>query len=192
MASPKFRKDCLCLVIDEAHAISEWGTEDFRADYADIGLLRSRLAPGTPIVAASATLPPDVILDIQQKLTLTTDCARVAISNAKPNVALSVCTIKFPEDSFADLVGLIPAGATTRADIPVTLVYVNNRTDAEDIQDVLRAHLPDSIPASAVEFYHRYVDQTEKESILARLRTGELRIVGCTDALGWVSCDLFI
>ena len=33
LASPAFRKHIIQLVIDEAHAISEWGTDDFRPEY---------------------------------------------------------------------------------------------------------------------------------------------------------------
>lgn len=134
-ADAKFRQRVICLVIDEVHAISEWGTDDFRPEFASIGSLRPRFPPGTPILAASATLPTDVILDIQEKLGLPADCARVMLSNAKPNVALSVRRMKHPEDTMADLLCLLPPTAARPSDIPVTLIYVNGRTDAEDIQD---------------------------------------------------------
>lgn len=43
-------------VIDEAHCISEWGS-DFRPDYARLGELRS-MFPNTKILGMSATIPP--------------------------------------------------------------------------------------------------------------------------------------
>lgn len=186
-----FRDNCICKVVDEAHAVTEWGTDDFRPEYARIGTLRARLLPGTPILAASATLPEALIRDLQQKLGLDNDCARVMVSNAKPNVALSVRIIQHPEDSMADLLTLIPHDASTADDIPITIIYVNGRTDAEDIQDILRAALPESISCHAVEFYHRNISEERKSYILDRMRLGEIRIVPVTDALGWVSLTRF-
>ncbi|KAJ7579542.1 P-loop containing nucleoside triphosphate hydrolase protein [Mycena floridula] len=42
LRAPKFRKNILGLVVDEAHCITEWGTEDFRPEFAQLSTLRSR------------------------------------------------------------------------------------------------------------------------------------------------------
>ncbi|EIM79071.1 uncharacterized protein STEHIDRAFT_116811 [Stereum hirsutum FP-91666 SS1] len=175
-SSDIFRDSCICKVVDEAHVVTEWGTDDFRPEYARIGTLRARLLPGTPILAVSATFPEAVIRDLQQKLGLDNDCAQVMVSNAKPNVALSVRIIQHPEDSMADLLSLIPHDASTADNIPITIIYVNGRTDAEDIQDTLRAALPESISCHAVEFYHRNISEERKSYILDRMRLGEIRL----------------
>lgn len=185
-----FRNNCICKVVDEAHAVTEWGTDDFRPAYAEIGILRTRLRPGTPILAASATLPDSIIRDLQHKLGLDSDSARIMVSNAKPNVALSVRIIKYPEDTLADLLALIPPNAATPDDIPMTIIYVNGRTDAEDIQDALRAGLPSSISPDVVEFYHRSIEDRRKNYVLNGIHSGKIRIVPATDALGWVSPDV--
>ncbi|KAL0058485.1 hypothetical protein AAF712_014835 [Marasmius tenuissimus] len=65
-----------------------------------------------------------------------------------------------------------------------TLIYVNSRQEAEEIQDFLRQHCPDCIPAAAFEFYHRHIDDSRKTIIQERLRDGSLRAVAATDALG--------
>ncbi|THU86506.1 P-loop containing nucleoside triphosphate hydrolase protein [Dendrothele bispora CBS 962.96] len=84
-----FKDSCIAVVIDEAHCIIEWGP-DFREHYDDLGKLRARLPSTIPVLVASATMPNEVRLSIQYKLGLGRDCAHVAVSNAKPNVALSV------------------------------------------------------------------------------------------------------
>ena len=55
------------LVIDEAHCISAWG-HDFRVDYRRIGDALTRLAPGTPVIACTATAPGAVVDDIAEQL----------------------------------------------------------------------------------------------------------------------------
>ncbi|KAI0319422.1 P-loop containing nucleoside triphosphate hydrolase protein, partial [Amylostereum chailletii] len=185
LQSEEFRDACICLIIDEAHAVSEWGTDDFRPEFRELGALRSILKPGTLVLACSATLPAAIIADIQHRLRLESDSVRVMVSNRKPNIALSVRTMQHPEDSLADLLALVPVNAAVPEDIPVTLVYVNSRIDAEAIQDFVRRHLPDSIPGDIVEFYHRFIDDDDKTRILWSLSESRIRIVPATDALGW-------
>ncbi|KAI0073245.1 ATP-dependent DNA helicase [Panus rudis PR-1116 ss-1] len=56
------------IVIDEAHCISQQG-HDFRPDYQKLKTLRAR-CPNVPILALSATCPPDVLADIVRVLEL--------------------------------------------------------------------------------------------------------------------------
>ncbi|THV00440.1 hypothetical protein K435DRAFT_776563 [Dendrothele bispora CBS 962.96] len=71
LKNPIFKKSCLELVIDEAHCVSEWGNDDFRLDYAEVGVLLARLPSTVAVLAASATMPTDVASDILGKLVKT-------------------------------------------------------------------------------------------------------------------------
>ena len=54
------------ITVDEAHCISQWGY-DFRPSYLQIADIRKDL-PGIPVLALTATATPQVVEDIQDKL----------------------------------------------------------------------------------------------------------------------------
>ena len=54
------------ITVDEAHCISQWGY-DFRPSYLQIAQIR-KLLPQVPVLALTATATPQVVDDIQQKL----------------------------------------------------------------------------------------------------------------------------
>ncbi|KAJ7499879.1 P-loop containing nucleoside triphosphate hydrolase protein [Mycena latifolia] len=186
LTSTLFSENIISLIIDEAHCITEWGGEDFRPDYSNLHVLLARTPSGLPVVVASATMPKDVILDILNKLRLRADCARVAVSNEKPNVALSVRILQHPQNDFADLMSLFPRDAKGPEDFAQTLIYVENRTTASNIQDFLRRNTPDEIAEQAFEFYHRHITEDRKKFIQDGINSGSLRAVPATDALGMV------
>ncbi|KAJ6520963.1 hypothetical protein DFH09DRAFT_804406, partial [Mycena vulgaris] len=68
LSSKAFSENIICQVIDEGHCISEWGNDDFRPEFSNLHILLGRLPSGLPIIIGSATMPRDVILDIQAKL----------------------------------------------------------------------------------------------------------------------------
>ncbi|WP_433080886.1 DEAD/DEAH box helicase [Dactylosporangium sp. CA-052675] len=73
--NPAFRDDVLpklaatagLLVVDEAHCVSDWG-HDFRPDYRRLRTLLLDLAPGTPVLATTATANSRVTADVAEQL----------------------------------------------------------------------------------------------------------------------------
>ncbi|MGI5245703.1 DEAD/DEAH box helicase [Dactylosporangium sp. CA-139066] len=73
--NPSFRDDVLpklaattgLLVVDEAHCVSDWG-HDFRPDYRRLRTLLLDLAPGTPVLATTATANSRVTADVAEQL----------------------------------------------------------------------------------------------------------------------------
>ncbi|MGA8208690.1 MAG: DEAD/DEAH box helicase, partial [Nocardioidaceae bacterium] len=55
------------LVIDEAHAVSDWG-HDFRPDYRRVADVLRRLNPTTPVLATTATANQRVTDDVAEQL----------------------------------------------------------------------------------------------------------------------------
>ena len=196
LAKPTFYEHLRVAFIDEAHCISLWGGS-FRPDYATLGTFRGRLPVNVPIAIASATLPDHIMDDIRSKLKLSANAVTVAVTNARPNVALSVRGMKHSIKSKADLRFLIPDDAVFATDIPITLVYCNSRTVVKDIADVVRQWLPPGVIGreachDCVAFYHAKIGEKRKRELEEKLRRGEVRILICTDAVrmvSGVSCD---
>ncbi|KAJ7803225.1 P-loop containing nucleoside triphosphate hydrolase protein [Mycena olivaceomarginata] len=189
LSKPQFTSKLRCVGIDEAHCVSLW-VGSFRPDYADLGLLRARVPSNVPFVVASATLPKHVLDDVRLKLGLSKDPARISLTNARPNIALSVRTMQFPEESRADLRFLIPPQASKPEHIPVTLGYCNTRLACEDACDAVRRWAAaEGIPPECIAFYHTKIGQAQKRNLEERRRKGKIRILFCTDAVG-MGCDM--
>ncbi|KAF8892723.1 hypothetical protein CPB85DRAFT_1177262, partial [Mucidula mucida] len=182
--SPTFQDNIIQASIDEGHTITEWGTDDFRPEFSNLITLLRRMPTGVPVLVASATMPPEVMDDIRFKLQLGQNTEIIAVSNEKMNVALSIRILQHPQTTYADLITLFPRDGTSPSDFPQTLIYVNSRKVAEEIQDFLRKHAPDWIPPDAFEFYHRHIDEEQKVTLQERIRDGRARAVAATDALG--------
>jgi hypothetical protein len=59
LKSEVFQANNIGLVIDELHAVDEWGTEDFRVAYSKLATLIKHLPTGVLLMMASVTLPPN-------------------------------------------------------------------------------------------------------------------------------------
>ncbi|KAK6977332.1 p-loop containing nucleoside triphosphate hydrolase protein [Favolaschia claudopus] len=178
LSSEIFTNNIISVVIDEAHCVSEWGNDDFRPEYSNLSVLLARIPSGVPVLAASATMPTDVIADIRKKLKLPADCAH-------KNIALSFTRVPLPSFwPFLDLMALFPDNSTGAGDFEQTLFYAESRVTAEHLQDFLRRNAPDEIAGEAFEFYHRYITEERKRIVQDGIESGRLRGVAATDALG--------
>ena len=187
MSNDSFSSLLRVVNIDEAHCINIWGGT-FRTDYACLGVLRGRFPQNVPFQIASATLPEHVLDDIRSKLRLAQDVKMVQVTNARPNVALSVRTMKHSNDSKADLRFLIPVKATKTEDIPMTIVYCNERTTTEDCNDRLQDWAEEQgISRDCIGFYHALVGEKRRRDLEDLLKAGMVRILFATEALGMVS-----
>ncbi|KAF7343679.1 p-loop containing nucleoside triphosphate hydrolase protein [Mycena sanguinolenta] len=168
MKSTPFQENNIGLIIDEVHAMDEWGTDDFRPAYSQLSTLIQRMPTGAPLMMGSATLPPLLRNSVVHKLGIASNYAHLAFSNEKTNISLSVRILQHPVGSYADLLPLFTKDAAGHPEFPQTLIYVNSRKESEEIQDFLRRHAPEAIPAVAFEFYHRHIAESQKLSIQER------------------------
>ena len=60
------------MVVDEAHCIKQWGTE-FWKHYTSLETLRSFVPRGVPVLATSATMPPDTLDNVRLLLGITAE-----------------------------------------------------------------------------------------------------------------------
>ncbi|KAF9040319.1 P-loop containing nucleoside triphosphate hydrolase protein [Rhodocollybia butyracea] len=86
----------------------------------------------------------NVISDVLFKVGVSPGCEWVAVSNAKHNVALSVRILQHLTGTYANLYSLFPA--EEGGEFVQTLIYVNSRMEAKEIQDFFCRHCPLHIP----------------------------------------------
>ncbi|PPQ94098.1 LOW QUALITY PROTEIN: hypothetical protein CVT25_009249 [Psilocybe cyanescens] len=124
---------------------------------------------------ASATLPDHVLNDVKSSLNLTKDVITIAITNERPNVALSV----------SDLCFLIPIDANCPEDIPVTIIYCNQQNTSEICADHTRDWaIEQGIDSGCIAYYHALICEKQKHDLKHLLGKGEVHILFSTTALG--------
>lgn len=161
----QYMKVCM-LVIDESHCISQWGY-DFRPSYLRIADLREHL-PEIPVLALTATATPEVVDDIQNKLHF----KRKNVfhkSFKRENIAY---IIRKTKDKIPEIIRILKK-------IPGTgLVYVRSRKYTKEIAAEL---VNQGINA---DFFHAGLNPDEKIDKQNRWKSGECRIMVCTNAFG--------
>ena len=186
LSKDSFMSSLRVVNIDEAHCVNIWGGS-FRPDYASLGVLRGRFPRNVPLLIASATLPEHILDDICRKFRLAKNVKMIQLTNARPNVALSVRVMNHSNESKGDLRFLIPLEAKQPDHVPVTLVYCNQRSTTEDAADRAKDWAEEQgLPTDCVAFYHALVGDKRKREIEELLREGKIRLLFCTEALGMV------
>ncbi|THH15238.1 hypothetical protein EUX98_g9497 [Antrodiella citrinella] len=197
LRKPQFTSKVLSMVVDEAHVASHWGAE-FRKKYGTLGEVRAFLPRGTPVIAMTATLTARVRRDLHAKLQFTKGTSKfLNVGNDRPNVSIAVRAFQHPQNSYADLDFVIPEGVENPADIPKTMVYLDNIQDGSKVIDHLRSLLIKRNPTMAatedadhlIRPFNATMSSEYREAAMDAFRNGKLRIMICTDAAG-MGCDI--
>ena len=175
-SSPEFRARLTCVIFDEAHCISQWGS--FRAEYTEISRLRHQL-PCIPMVFASATFSPLILSDIKMQFDLTAEnTLYIQRPNDRPNVHITVRTIERAISSYADLAFLIPEGDN----IPQKfLIFFDSINECVAAGSSLRHRLPPEL-RDKISWFHSEMSDQHKKDELERLRKGEIWGLCATDS----------
>jgi ATP-dependent DNA helicase RecQ len=159
------------LVIDEAHAVSDWG-HDFRPDYRRVSDVLRRLNPDTPVLATTATANERVTDDVAAQLGEATLVLRGPLARA--SLELSVVDDLSPIERYAWVVDQLP-------DLPGSgIVYALTVADAERLASAV-AHVH---PDLAVAAYTGQLDPQTREGLEDALRDNRLKALVATSALG--------
>ena len=160
------------LVIDEAHAVSDWG-HDFRPDYRRVSDVLRQLNPDTPVLATTATANARVTEDVAHQLGESTLVLRGPL--ARSSLQLAVVDALSPLDRFAWVIDHLPR-------LPGSgIVYTLTVSDAQRLAAVIsEIHGPDA-PVAA---YTGGLDGAEREKLEDALRANELKALVATSALG--------
>ncbi|MGH3470540.1 MAG: RecQ family ATP-dependent DNA helicase [Nocardioidaceae bacterium] len=160
------------LVIDEAHAVSDWG-HDFRPDYRRISDVLRQLNPDTPVLATTATANDRVTTDVAHQLGDATLVLRGPL--ARSSLQLTVVAPMSPLERYAWVVDHLPA-------LPGSgIVYTLTVADAERLAGVVSTVHGDDVPVAA---YTGGLDPAERERLEDALRDNHLKVLVSTSALG--------
>ncbi|MDQ3616539.1 MAG: DEAD/DEAH box helicase [Actinomycetota bacterium] len=160
------------LVIDEAHAVSDWG-HDFRPDYRRVSDVLRRLNPATPVLATTATANARVTDDVAAQLGSSTLVLRGALARA--SLQLSVVDRLSPLERYAWVVDELPRLAGSG------IVYALTVADAERLTAAIREVHGDSVPVAS---YTGQLEAAMRERLEDALRENQLKALVATSALG--------
>ncbi|HSV38345.1 MAG TPA: DEAD/DEAH box helicase [Nocardioidaceae bacterium] len=160
------------LVIDEAHAVSDWG-HDFRPDYRRVSDVLQQLNPATPVLATTATANQRVTDDVAGQLGTATLVLRGPL--ARSSLELSVVDRLSPIERYAWVVDHLP-------NLPGSgIVYVLTVADAERLTRAVQAVHGDAV---AVAAYSGQLDGPTRHGLEDALRDNGLKALIATSALG--------
>lgn len=154
------------ICVDEAHCISQWGY-DFRPSYLSISNIR-RLKPDSPILALTATATPEVVDDIQERLSFR-EKRVFRMSFERKNL---VYVVRKTEDKEAELVHILQNVQGS------AIVYVRSRQRTKQIAQML---LKQGLSAT---YFHAGLEHTDKDLRQQAWKGGKTRIIVATNAFG--------
>jgi ATP-dependent DNA helicase RecQ len=156
-------------VVDEAHCISQWG-HDFRPAYLQLAHVIEELGR-PPVLALTATAPPDLLDDIKSKLRI--EHARVIQTGIeRPNLFFEVSRTVNREEKENRLLEIL--NTTTGSGI----VYVATVKRTNEIHAWLEAQ------GMSVARYHGQMTKRDREDSQGRFMSGEARVMIATNAFG--------
>ena len=154
------------ITVDESHCISQWGY-DFRPSYLAIADIR-KLLPGVPILALTATAPPEVVKDIQVRLQFRQENV-FRMSFERKNINYIVRHTESKEAEMLHIIGRVNGSA---------IIYVRNRDKTREIAKLLSDH------GISAAYYHAGIDSRDKDKRQRQWTDGTIRVMVATNAFG--------
>lgn len=155
------------ITVDESHCISQWGY-DFRPAYLKIADIR-KLLPDVPVLALTATATPEVVKDIQLKLSFKEGSNVFRMSFERNNLAYIVRPTENKQEELLHILNSVKGSA---------IVYTRNRKRTKEVTELLTHN---NITAT---FYHAGLNNDVKDFRQKSWQTGESRVMVATNAFG--------
>lgn len=155
-----------CIAVDEAHCISQWGS-DFRPAFRKINGIRERL-PHLPLIALTASATPKVLDDIKKTLQLKNP-EEFKASFERSNITLQV---QNAPDKIGELLRILHTSETP------TIVYCSSRKETEKIAQCLRDQ------GHQAEYFHGGLNAQTKQDNLLAWQQSKKQIMVATNAFG--------
>ena len=164
----KLKRMKVCMItVDESHCISQWGY-DFRPAYLNISDIR-KLLPNVPVLALTATATPEVVKDIQERLSFKEGSQVFRMSFERKNLAYIVRHTESKQEEILHILNKVQGSA---------IVYTRNRKRTREIAELL---VTNNITAT---FYHAGLANEAKDQRQKSWLNGESRVMVATNAFG--------
>ncbi|TBU29390.1 P-loop containing nucleoside triphosphate hydrolase protein [Dichomitus squalens] len=179
VATPKFASRIGAFIIDEAHCIMQWGG-DFRPEYSGLEKFRALVPTPVPFLVTSATVTPIQLAKTRSNLCIEASRSfHLNLGNDRPNIKQELRVMKSASDFTA--LDFIVAGATTREDLPRTILFVNEVWKTHAVAHRLRAVVRGGLRDEIAILHARRTEHSKRE-IWRRFKNGEVRILVATEA----------
>lgn len=190
MRTPEFTQDIATIVIDEAHCVSQWGKQ-FRKSYQNLSKLRSLVPLEVPFLAASATLPPLVLAEVQLNLGFSMDNTfLVNLGNDRTNITPLLCRMRGAAKDLSAL-DFVVDEARVGKDLKRTLAFFNTRMTAFKAYKHLQALLPEHM-RDQIDYLHAGRSRATIDHVMKRFKEGKIRILCATEAAGMVGLKMLL
>ena len=164
----KLKRMKVCMItVDESHCISQWGY-DFRPAYLNIADIR-KLLPDVPVLALTATATPEVVKDIQERLSFKEGSQVFRMSFERKNLAYIVRYTESKQEEILHILNKVQGSA---------IIYTRNRKRTREIAEML---ITNNITAT---FYHAGLANEAKDQRQKSWLNGENRVMVATNAFG--------
>ena len=164
----KLKRMKVCMItVDESHCISQWGY-DFRPAYLNIADIR-KLLPDVPVLALTATATPEVVKDIQERLSFKEGSQVFRMSFERKNLAYIVRHTESKQEEILHILNKVQGSA---------IVYTRNRKRTREIAELLATN---NITAT---FYHAGLANEAKDQRQKSWLNSESRVMVATNAFG--------
>ena len=158
------------ITVDEAHCISQWGY-DFRPSYLQIAQIR-KLKPDVPVLALTATATPQVVEDIQAKLSRKEEGGTFNVfrmSFERKNLAY---VVRHADDKIGQLIHILK---NTKGS---AIVYARSRRRTKEYAEIINE------AGISATFYHAGLDSSIKDQRQREWQEDKQRVMVATNAFG--------
>ena len=190
-----FSSRIVLFAVDELHLVEHWGRE-FRPDYMNIAVIRSRMPANVPLLGVTATMNPRLLGEITASAGFNSDVEVIRTPLDRPEIFIQVQSMLHTATSMRDLAFLVEGhshGALDYNNIPKTIMFMESILQIQKACRLLRSWISMlNYPASAsswVQPFFSAMAQHDKDRIAkASSRPSSdcktIRILVCTDAYG--------